>query len=55
MVEKTVTAAVLSENTIYEFQHIDPTVEASLDSIYTAEKLFNKVFGDGDYLRIVEV
>lgn len=54
MVEKTVTAAVLSENTIYELQHIDPTVEASLDSIYTVEKIFNRVFSDGYYLRIIE-
>ncbi len=51
--ERTVTAAVMSDSTVFELQHIDPTEEASLNSIYTAEKVFNKIFG-GDDMRVVE-
>lgn len=54
IVEKTVDAAILSDSAIYEMQHIDPTVDASLDSIYTTEKAFNKLFG-GDDIRVVEI
>ena len=54
MVEKTVTAAILSDNTIYEMQHIDPTEDASMNSIYTTEKVFNKLFESND-IRVVEV
>lgn len=50
--ERTVSVAVLSENTVYEMQHIDPTEEASLNSIYDAEKMLNKVFG-ADFMRVI--
>ena len=53
MVDKTVTAAVISDNTILEVQHIDPTVDQSLDSIYNMEIVLNRVFG-GDFIRFIE-
>ena len=52
--ERTVSVAILSDNTVFEMQHIDPTEEASLKSIYDAEKMFNKFFG-ADYMRVIEI
>ena len=54
IVTKTVSVAILSENGIYEMQHIDPTEEASLDSIYNAERFFNKIFSEDD-MRVAEI
>lgn len=54
MVEKTVTAVLLSENEIYELQHIDPDVDSSLKSIYDMEEVLNKAMS-ADIIRIVEV
>lgn len=53
MVDRTVTAAILTDGGLLEIQHIEPTVDDCLKSIYDYEDSFNKLMGD-DCIRMVE-